>query len=403
MTTVRVFRTSTGAFAPGCDDEPDRAPDAALPDAGAPPGPAVDDPSPGFGAANVALATALEWQTTRAWSDADRFEVYLGRDHAAVTEADSGDEVHLGSADEGRYDLEAPLERSATYYWRVDARQHGHVARGTVWSFATVEFDPPSRTAAPAPADGASGVALDVALTWAGGAGAQTYRVYFGDDAELVATAVTGDPEYRGDVDEPSWTPPEALDYDAGYFWRIDAVNADGVANGDVWTFRTVAAPRAQAPTAPSPAAGATEIAGDTVLAWAPRPAPMRTTSTSATTSTSSHRPLGRVRSTSVAPKRLGSSRPMVSSSGAPGFGASTPSMPTASPPARSGASRPSLRPGPTPSTIPFRPTASSGSRSGPISTGPRPTAPPATTSISDAHYPKSPTAASAIPRSAPS
>lgn len=83
----------------------------------------------------------------------------------------------------------------------------------------------------PEPADGTSGMSLtDVSLSWIAGAYATQHKVYFGTSAESLALLATTE---GTDCD----TLP-SLERETTYYWRVDAVTADGtVTQGAVWSF----------------------------------------------------------------------------------------------------------------------------------------------------------------------
>jgi len=78
-------------------------------------------------------------------------------------------------------------------------------------------------------------------LTWNGGDDATAHDVYFGEDANAVATADTTTAAiYRGQqaADATSFE-PGPLEWGKTYYWRVDEVNAGGVLKGAVWQFTT--------------------------------------------------------------------------------------------------------------------------------------------------------------------
>ena len=79
-------------------------------------------------------------------------------------------------------------------------------------------------------------------LSWLPGDAAAEHHVYLGADRDAVAVADTSDTSglYRGrqDLGNESYDPPEALEFDQTYYWRVDELNADGtVSTGKVWSF----------------------------------------------------------------------------------------------------------------------------------------------------------------------
>ena len=114
--------------------------------------------------------------------------------------------------------------------------------------------EPPAKATDPDPADDATLVALPVTLSWDESAGATDYNVYFskvGDSLVLM-----------GNVDVNEYEPYCRAGTE--YQWRIDANNADGATEGDVWTFTTALAKV----TALNPADEQREVPVDQVLAW---------------------------------------------------------------------------------------------------------------------------------------
>ncbi len=84
-------------------------------------------------------------------------------------------------------------------------------------------------------AQGAADLADTTTLSWVAGLGAVQHNVYFGTDEALVAA---GDASVaKGAVTETAFD-PGLLTWGAKYFWKVDAVAADGaVTPGLVWSF----------------------------------------------------------------------------------------------------------------------------------------------------------------------
>ena len=89
---------------------------------------------------------------------------------------------------------------------------------------------------APSPADGATEVEKTPTLSWMPGVTAASHDVYFGDSSP---------PAFIGNQTETSYS-PGTLDKGKTYYWRIDAVEADGTTKyeGNVWSFAVSAAGR---------------------------------------------------------------------------------------------------------------------------------------------------------------
>ncbi len=100
-------------------------------------------------------------------------------------------------------------------------------------------LSPPVRAGNPIPANGAVDVTQTPILQWSAGDAAVLHEVYFGADAETVASATT-DAE-RQPLDETTFDPGE-LEWNKTYYWRVDEVNdahADSPWKGSVWSFTT--------------------------------------------------------------------------------------------------------------------------------------------------------------------
>ena len=93
----------------------------------------------------------------------------------------------------------------------------------------------PVQARLPEPADGATDVASEIALTWRAGRAAASHDVYLGTDPEALTLA--------GSVNEPAYVPGN-LDLGSTYHWKVDEVNeADEVSvwESAVWSFTTQA------------------------------------------------------------------------------------------------------------------------------------------------------------------
>jgi len=77
-------------------------------------------------------------------------------------------------------------------------------------------------------------------LIWSPGDKVSKHDVYFGTDPDAVQDADSSDATgvYRGRIDPNSYTPPEALELNQSYYWRIDEYNTDTtISTGRVWSF----------------------------------------------------------------------------------------------------------------------------------------------------------------------
>ena len=130
------------------------------------------------------------------------------------------------------------LEYGTDYYWRVvTVGCMGDSAMGEVWTFRTVENEPPSPPLNPCPTDEELDVVISPTLTWNQCSDFEndpiSYRIYFDTvfPAAQVVVASTLDTSY---------TPP-MLSYGTEYYWRVVVFSdrGDSTVGGD-WSFQTV-------------------------------------------------------------------------------------------------------------------------------------------------------------------
>ncbi len=112
------------------------------------------------------------------------------------------------------------------------------VAGSAVLNGFEIDTTSPARKALrPSPAHADEHAVEDPQLTWATAKSATAHDVYFGTDAAAVRRATPQSPEYKGRLAAASFK-PDGLNVHATYCWRVDEVDAGGVATGDVWRFR---------------------------------------------------------------------------------------------------------------------------------------------------------------------
>jgi hypothetical protein len=201
----------------------------------------ANNPVPADGAVEVDQEVVLSW--TPGFEAVSR-DVYFGTANPpAKLEETTGTSYGVGK-----------LDVSTTYYWKINEYDaSGNKNEGAVWSFTTVIGEATN----PSPADGAQAVNPNVVLEWTAGGTAASHDVYFGTSES---------PELVGNQVETSFD-PNGLEPGTTYYWRIDAVEADGTTHaGEVWSFTTITLTAYD----PSPADGATEVATDVQLSWTP-------------------------------------------------------------------------------------------------------------------------------------
>jgi hypothetical protein len=118
----------------------------------------------------------------------------------------------------------------------------------------------PAAPANPSPANAATGVSTSPTLTWSGAASGVTFDVYFGTANPPVTKVVSAQAA-------ASYT-PATLAAGTTYYWQVASINSNGSTLGSVWSFTTAAVSPPAAPSNPSPANGATNVATNVTLSW---------------------------------------------------------------------------------------------------------------------------------------
>lgn len=140
--------------------------------------------------------------------------------------------------------------REEVQAWISDGRLTGYGSASRIaWDYAQTRtgyvclrgIAAPSANRLPVPAKGHLLLAQEAAaltLEWTAGDGAVAHDVYLGTDAVQVGAAEAASGAYLGRVTASDFA-LSALDENATYFWRVDAVSDGGiVTKGEVWSFR---------------------------------------------------------------------------------------------------------------------------------------------------------------------
>ena len=182
------------------------------------------EPVPADGAGLAETTVTLTWT---AGFGAKLHTVYFGDDYDTVNSATVG--IPRGTAEYSP----GPLEAEKVYYWRVDEFDGLGTYKGEVWAFTT-----PGAIGNPQPANGATDVAMATVLSWTAADNAASHEVYLGLDKNVVGSADTTSPEYKGPkaVGAESYD-PGLLEANTTYYWRVDEVYAGNPVKGPVWTF----------------------------------------------------------------------------------------------------------------------------------------------------------------------
>jgi regulation of enolase protein 1 (concanavalin A-like superfamily) len=95
-------------------------------------------------------------------------------------------------------------------------------------------FYVPVQAREPEPTDGATNVGVATDLTWRPGRDAQSHDIYFGTDADAVATGTVP----AATQTERSYT-PVPLEFGTAYYWKVDEVGQAETYEGNLWSFTT--------------------------------------------------------------------------------------------------------------------------------------------------------------------
>ncbi len=216
------------------------------------------DPSVDFGWGEAAPDESLPIDQFSVRWTAD-FEIAAADTYTFTTNTDDGARLWLNDVriidqwvDQGPTDaLSDPIYlEPGIYSLRMEYYENGGGATARLyWQTPSVgrqiipagPLQPPRRAKALYPKDGDIDVPQDLVLTWGPGEKAATHDVYFGEDANAVAAADTGSPEYQGRQADTTFVLSD-LEWGKTYAWRIDEVNTldeDSPWTGTAWTFTT--------------------------------------------------------------------------------------------------------------------------------------------------------------------
>ena len=123
------------------------------------------------------------------------------------------------------------LDIANTYYWNVTAKNGAGESASPTWSFRT-SIGLPEKPTAPSPAFGATNIPTTVSLSWQDCERADTYDVYLWKTTEEKPHTPTA-----SGLPTPWYRPPAPLDRTGVYLWQVEARNAAGGVESDLWAF----------------------------------------------------------------------------------------------------------------------------------------------------------------------
>ncbi len=204
----------------------------------------IETPPPAF----VNAPTAITLTATSSELPAPNSQVIVkwkdnsdNEDHFVLERSENGTTftvIAQAAANATAYTDNAGLVPNKTYYYRLQAV---NATEASTYSTVASVLTPPIATApalaaSPSPANGYQYAELtNGALTvkWTGSSNTTKYEVYVG--ADPVSLTKRGEVAY---VAAPSFSVTGLIE-NATYYWRINAVNAKGTTEGNVWSFRT--------------------------------------------------------------------------------------------------------------------------------------------------------------------
>ncbi|MBI9038770.1 MAG: hypothetical protein JEY97_11605 [Bacteroidales bacterium] len=190
-----------------------------------PPNPPYN-PSPGNGTINQPLGEPLSWWCYDPEGDPLTYDVYFGTETTPPV-------VSTGQTNPNYYP--GSLVYGTTYFWKIVAHDNqGNTTEGDVWSFTTIQNQPPYQPIYPIPENGAENQSIETNLSWEcydPNNDLLNYDIYFGTEATppLVVTGQTAT-TYN----------PGTMENFTQYFWKIVAHDYyENTTEGPVWSFTT--------------------------------------------------------------------------------------------------------------------------------------------------------------------
>jgi hypothetical protein len=215
-------------------------------------------PNPSNNSTAVSINTDLSWLGDDPDGDKVTYDVYFGNNNSPPL-IEHNNTVSKYNPVKLKYNM--------LYYWRIIAwDNNGSSTSGPLWHFTTeLENQPPIVPNSPSPANGSTGVLVNVDLSWSGGdldpGDTVTFDVYFGSSS---------DPPQEGYTQSELTYDPGSLTFNTSYYWRIVAWDNHGASTvGPLWNFTTELQNQPPVvPSSPSPANGSSDESVNVDLSW---------------------------------------------------------------------------------------------------------------------------------------
>jgi len=218
------------------------------------------NPDPWDGEWGVDADADLSWDCTDPNNDPLTYDVYFGTSSSPplVSSGQSSNSYDPGTMTAGQL-----------YYWKIVAEDdEGESTEGPTWSFTVWINSPPNQPSNPNPINGAKEVDIETDLSWMCSDPDGQTLVY---DVYLEANDQSPDVLVSYHQSQPYYDPPDPLEYDTHYWWRIVAWDTYGeYSNSPYWDFTTGQRPNdpPNEPTNPDPWDGAEDIDINANLYW---------------------------------------------------------------------------------------------------------------------------------------
>ncbi|MGB3017846.1 MAG: T9SS type A sorting domain-containing protein, partial [Ignavibacteria bacterium] len=187
--------------------------------------------SPPNGSDSVVLAPTLDWENV---ASANSYRVTV-----AVDSAFNNVILDIGNLTSSLYSIPSVyLTYSTRYYWKVNASNNiGAGPWSATWNFTTMNVPPPLPPVLIIPANNSSNVSLTPGLDWHNSSNAAYYRVNIATDLNFNNIVFDKDSIVLSSYS----VPPNILNVNTLYFWRVNANNLGGTSNwSTTFAFRTI-------------------------------------------------------------------------------------------------------------------------------------------------------------------
>ena len=215
--------------------------------------------SPANGSIDVYFDMDLSWTGGDPDGDPVTYDVYFGTNSSSLPMVSNNQSATI-------YDP-GTMNYNTTYYWKIIAWDNQSAFNESLlWEFTTEEEQnhPPYQPSNPDPANGSTGVRLDVYLNWTGGdpdGDPVTYDVYFGTNSSSLPMVSNNQSATVYD--------PGILNSNTTHYWKIIAWDNQSAFNeSPLWEFTTGINQPPYQPTNESPAHNSTGVDINVDLSW---------------------------------------------------------------------------------------------------------------------------------------